>query len=223
MLKFCPFRWEEQLKLILTFCVVGSLSFLIASWNVKKKKQTNKTNKQKKKTMVQSDHLESSSICDKFTDAQNWTDQNISPEFFKPTSILLELIFIPVVFVIGFVGNVAFVLLVARVKTMRTTINFYLANIAVADLITLFLVTITRLWRYAIFKQIQSSPLRTNFGCAMYAFTIHWSSLSSVFIIAIVSFDRYFAICRPLRYRITTIKKRASLRGRNWMLLAHRP
>ena len=76
--------------------------------------------------MVQSDHLESSSICDKFTDAQNWTDQKISPEFFKPTSILLELIFIPVVFVIGFVGNVAFLLLVARVKTMRTIINFYL-------------------------------------------------------------------------------------------------
>ena len=118
--------------------------------------------------------------------------------------------FIPVVFVIGSLGNVAFFLLIARVKTMRTTVNFYLANLAAADLITLSVVSIIQLWRYVDFKQVESWPFHTNFGCGLYSFTIHFSSLSSILLITIVSFDRYFAICHPLKYRITKVKKKGS-------------
>ena len=152
------------------------------------------------------------SFCEQTKDIRNWSDTKIADEMLQPTliTILLVKAFIPVVFVIGSFGNIAFFLLIARVKTMRTTTNFYLANLAAADLITLSVVSIIQLWRFVDFKQVVSWPFYTNFGCGFYSFTIHFSSLSSILLITIVSFDRYFAICHPLKYHITKVKKKGS-------------
>ena len=151
-------------------------------------------------------------ICYHTEDVRNWSDTKIAGEILTSAfaTTLIVKAFIPIVFMIGFVGNVAFLLLLVRVKTMRTITNSYLANLAVADLITISLVTMTRFWQYVDFKQVQSWPFHTNFGCGMFYFTTHLTSLPSIFLITIISFDRYFAICHPLTYRITNIKKRAS-------------
>ena len=162
--------------------------------------------------MAMSESKHNDPICYQTEDVRNWSDTKIADEILTSplaTNMIVKA-FIPMVFIIGFVGNISLLLLLARVKTMRTTINFYLANLAAADLITLSLVTMTRFWRYADFKQVQSWPFHTNFGCGMFYFTIHITSLSSIFLITIISFDRYFAICHPVKYRITNIKKRAS-------------
>ena len=162
--------------------------------------------------MAESDHNGSNPFCHQNVDAKNWSDTKIADEMLTSAlaTVLQVKVFIPLVFIIGFVGNVAFLLLLARVKMMRTITNFYLANLAAADTITLSLITMSRLWKYVDFKQVQvkSSPFHSNFGCGMYSFTIHLSSLSSILFITIVSFDRYFAICHPLQYRNTKIKTR---------------
>ena len=145
--------------------------------------------------MTDSDHNEGSPVCDKFTDVQNWTDHKIADVFLQPTSILLELVFVPIIFAIGFVGNVAFLLLLARVKTMRTITNFYLANLAAADLMVLNLELIYRPWYYVNFNQIQSFLFYHSFGCGIFIFDVHVPSMSSIFLITIVSFDQYVAIC----------------------------
>ena len=160
--------------------------------------------------MSESDH--NNPICYQTEDVRNWSDTKIAYEILTSAlaTTLIVKAFIPIVFVIGFVGNAAFLLFLARVKTMRTITNFYLANLAVADLITIFTVTMTRFWQYVDFKQVQSWPFHTNFGCGMFYFTIHFTSLSSIFFITIISFERYFAICHPLRYRTTNKKRRSS-------------
>ena len=46
---------------------------------------------------------------------------------------------------------------------MRTITNSYLANLAAADIMTLSLITVTRLWNYVDFKQVhvQNAPFHT--------------------------------------------------------------
>ena len=132
--------------------------------------------------------------------------------FTTPFTTLLVKIFIPIVFIIGFLGNVAFLFLLARVKKMRTITNFYLANLAAADLLILFLETLTRLWHHLSSSQVSTERFhtRTSFGCVMFYFAIHVPPIASIFLITIVSFDRYFAICHPLKYRNKKNKKRVS-------------
>ena len=149
--------------------------------------------------MAESGTLKNISICDQFEDIQSWTEHKIVEDMLNFTNA--EKIFNPVIFVIGFVGNVSFILLLARVKMMRTITNFYLVNLAAADLMVLSLQTFTRQWTYLGSKQILTEPFHTSFWeCNLYYFTIHLASLSSILLITIVSFDWYYAICHPLKY-----------------------
>ena len=152
------------------------------------------------------------SNCDQPIVIQNWTNHNITdaiPVFPLANIVLAWLVkaFIPVVFVIGLVGNVAFLVLLIRVKTMRTITNFYLANLAAADLMVLFLKTLYQLWRH---QAVQSVPFHRGLGCGMFNYFSHKSSCASVLFITLVSFDRYFAVCYPVKYRNKKNKKQAS-------------
>ena len=165
-----------------------------------------------KTTTTEFDHNGLNSICEETKDVRNWSDTKIADEMLKPTLLTTIIVkaFIPVVFVIGGFGNIAFFLLIARVKTMRTTINFYLANLAAADLLLLSHETLGNSWRYISFKYVKSESFHTNFGCGMFSFGLHVASLSSIMLITLIGFDRYFAICYPIKYRITKNKEQVS-------------
>ena len=163
--------------------------------------------------MEELNHHDHNLTCYQTDDVRNWSDAKIADQLFTPPlTTLLAKTFIPMVFIIGFFGNVAFLLLLARVKTMRTITNFYLANLAAADLMILSLETFTRLRYYLISNQVTTERFhtRTNFGCVMFYFTIHLPAIASILLITLVSFDRYFAICHPLKYRNKKNKKQAS-------------
>ena len=124
-------------------------------------------------------------------------------------AILRVKVIIPLIFVIGFLGNVAFFLLLARVKKMRTITNFYLVNLAAADLMMLTIDMVFKSWRYIDSVVLWSHPFHTSFGCAMHIFGYYISSSASTLLITFVSFDRYFAICRPITYLKIKKNKRA--------------
>ena len=153
---------------------------------------------------------------------QNRTD-HISDEIlaFPFAKMLLVKAFIPVVFAIGFVGNVAFLVLLARVKTMRTITNLYLANLAAADLMVLSLQTLFQIWSYKAVLLL-SEPFHKSLGCGMFYFCASLSFCASVLFITLVSFDRYFAVCHPVKYRNKKNKKQTSciLTLLIWMIAA---
>ena len=161
--------------------------------------------------MAEFDHYLNNSKCDQTVKIRNWTDHRIADEqlAFSLANFLLVNAFIPVVFVIGFVGNVAFFVLLARVKAMRTITNFYLANLAASDLMYLSLQTFYRPWTYHAVLLL-SEPFYKSLGCRMYHFGTHLSSSASLLFITLVSFDRYFAVCHPVKYRIRKNKKQTS-------------
>ena len=151
---------------------------------------------------------ESNVTCDIIDNFQNWTDSQVAGRLlYSTTETLLVTAIIPTVFVVGFLGNVVFILSVIRVKTMRTMTNFYLTNLAAADLMILSVELFYRSWRYKASIIGWSQPFRSAVGCGMYFFAINLTSSASIFLICVVTFDRYFAVCHPLKYRIMKSKK----------------
>ena len=110
-----------------------------------------------------------------------------------------------IIFAVGFIGNVIFLLSIIRVKALKTVTNFYLANVAAADLLFLNLETCNTIWAY---KQ-KGKPVSTDFECGLLNFTIHLSFFASILLITLVTLERYFAICHPIKHRQRNNKKRA--------------
>ena len=149
--------------------------------------------------------------CQETKDVSNLTDQEINDMIlYSNSEILLVKSVIPTIFVIGVLGNMAFFLLLARVKIMRTMTNFYLANLAAADIMVLFLEMFYRAWKFTDSIVFESDPFRTHFGCGAFSFAINVASSSSILMITLVTFDRYFAVCHPIKYRTLKGKKQAN-------------
>ena len=121
----------------------------------------------------------------------------------------LTLYLIPVIIVVGAVGNIAFLFMLVRLPYMRTTVNAYLANLAVVDLV--YLLTVAPI--YPVHTYVKSPinmnvPFTGEYSCILFfahAFLCYYSSVN---LITVISFERYNAICHPLYHRKIHGKKR---------------
>ena len=116
----------------------------------------------------------------------------------------------PIVTTIGMVVNLSFFLVIYRVKEMQTVTNFYLGNLAAADVALLVtggvqsIVTGINSPRFAI-----NFSFRTSASCVTAAVFGFGAYFASVFLVIIVMFERYMAICHPLKHRMIRGKGRA--------------
>jgi len=106
--------------------------------------------------------------------------------------------------VVGIIGNSCVIVVIARYAKTKTVTNLYIANLAVADLCFLvglpFLVATSILERW-VFGAV---------GCRLFfaSTSINW--FASVFVLTVMSVDRYMAVCWPvasLRYRTLAIAR----------------
>ena len=148
--------------------------------------------------------------CTIIDDYTNWTDQKIFARnvLYSGQAFFEIKVIVPIIFIIGVLGNAAFFLMLARVKSMRTITNFYLANLAAADLMILIIQTMYHLWNYIYSFVAGAVPYKTNFGCIASFFVYNVFYCASTLLIAVVSCDRYIAICLPLKYRNMKLNKR---------------
>ena len=146
--------------------------------------------------------------CDFTEDIHDWSDEKIAEGMFYSTlETVKATVIVPFIFVIGFLGNLAFFLLLARVKAMRTLTNSYLANLAIADIVVLLVKVghLTSSYRQSIL--VWSEPFHQSIGCILNTFLSALSYFASIILITFISFDRYFAICKPVKYRLMKNKK----------------
>ena len=159
--------------------------------------------------------------CDAVKDYSNLTHQEITQTVFysREASFIIKVI-LPIIFIIGILGNMAFFLLLVRVQSMRTITNFYLANLAAADLMILIIETMFQAWCYRSSIVSWNYPFHTSFGCSLFFFGYYVFYSASNFLIAKVSIDRYMAICQPLKYRNLKLKKQKTYitAGLIWIL-----
>ncbi|XP_015272601.1 PREDICTED: olfactory receptor 52B2-like [Gekko japonicus] len=98
-------------------------------------------------------------------------------------------------YVLALTGNIFFLFLIATDHTLRQPMCLFLAMLSVADL-TLSTVTVPEM--LAIFW---FGSRKVSFdGCIAQMFFTHFSFIAESTILLAMAFDRYVAICDPLRY-----------------------
>lgn len=102
------------------------------------------------------------------------------------------------VFVLGLVGNILVVLVVLRNPCMRSVTNYFLVNLAIADiLVCLFCVPIN------LAASLMSGWIFGSLMCKMVPFLQGLSVNASINTLMAIAIDRYMAICRPLQNHMT--------------------
>ncbi|XP_072039801.1 galanin receptor 2a-like [Amphiura filiformis] len=163
-----------------------------------------------------SDYMISSSCgnTSKWLDLRNVTTDIIdSNYFFSENEKFVILIFFPILMTFGTVGNVAFLVVVAKIPEMRTITNTYLANLAVCDLLFIGTMVYDIFVAYLQSPDLKSIPVNTSLGCGTLYGVLYIAHFTSLCIVVLVSFERYLAICHPLQHRVVAAK------GRTYKLL----
>jgi hypothetical protein len=101
--------------------------------------------------------------------------------------------FYAILFVIGTFGNGLVFISIVRSSRLRTVTNTYLLNIAIADILLLLSIP------FLIVTILANGWIFGNVLCKMYYNFIHINQYVSSLLLAALSFDRYLAVCQPIR------------------------
>ncbi|GAB6030927.1 hypothetical protein CHUAL_007754 [Chamberlinius hualienensis] len=106
--------------------------------------------------------------------------------------------------ILAVIGNILVILVVYFNQTMRSTINYYLVNLAIAD----FLIAVCCMWVHLV-NLLTSTFVLGAFMCPFNAFAQMTTLTSSVLTLAVISCDRFLAVIFPLRVRL--VQQRPSI------------
>lgn len=101
--------------------------------------------------------------------------------------------FYAIVFFIGTFGNGLVLISIVRSVRLRTVTNTYLLNIAIADFLLLLSIP------FLIITIFANGWIFGNILCKMYFNFIHINQYVGSLLLAALSFDRYLAVCHPVR------------------------
>ncbi|XP_072040532.1 somatostatin receptor type 5-like [Amphiura filiformis] len=111
--------------------------------------------------------------------------------------IILITICLPIIFGIGMLGNIAFIFVAFRIKSMRTITNRYLVNLAISDILFLTGAIGDKVWKYMKSPILKDDSPIGAIGCVLVYFISDMAYFASLIFVTVVSIDRYFAVCRP--------------------------
>ncbi|XP_038073556.1 nociceptin receptor-like [Patiria miniata] len=119
---------------------------------------------------------------------------------------------LPVLKLLGILSILSFFFTLLRVPSMRNVTNFYLTNLGVADLIVLISGATYHQCAVLTTQNRLDIPYFGGSIQAVVSVLIYFANVggfSSLAFVIVLSYDRYFAICHPLKYRNLNLKRRA--------------
>ncbi len=129
-----------------------------------------------------------------------------TPFLYTPFDRIMISKILPMIFAIGLVGNLSFLFSLLRVKWMRTVTNYYLANLAIADISFLLVVVGEKILAYNT-TDIAGHMAFGRAGCICINFLRRLVYFASLFLVTLVSLERFYAICKPVQHWMLNGKK----------------
>ena len=139
----------------------------------------------------------------------HYPDEWIEPLLYTQTDKFMITIVFPLIITLGVLANSAFLFTIARIREMRTLTNFYLANLAFADLFFVIITAVNYFYKYTWSPDFQrGSPWATSAVCTLMAAASYTPYIASIGLVTLVSIERFLAICFPLLHRRINTKSR---------------
>ncbi|XP_077992833.1 growth hormone secretagogue receptor type 1-like [Glandiceps talaboti] len=133
----------------------------------------------------------------------------ISAKDYKLSSVTLAIatVIYAFIFLLGILGNILVLFVVCCNKDMRSSTNYFLVNLSVADLLVLvFCMPIALLETYVIRPWLLGEAM-----CKLVPFLEYTAAQASVLTLVFISAERYVAICYPLKAKYTITPGRSIL------------
>ena len=135
------------------------------------------------------------SFCDNITSIETMNDENFMK---KPAVQAIICLHYLVIFILGVFGNCLVCFVVFRNKHMHTVTNYFIANLALADILLCILaVPFTPMYYYMerwVFGSVLCTMLAMAQGMSVYVSTLTLTS---------IAIDRYFVIIHPFRPKLS--------------------
>ena len=148
--------------------------------------------------------MASNFTCNEYVDrAVDFNDQKVINKYLYTTSEqTVNQILYPTILASGIISNSLFLVVCAFSSQMHTTTNFYLANLALAD-VTFLVVKLGEEIVQGYMSPIENdSRYFGNVGCIIVQFCGWFYYVASILIVTVVTADRYYAICRPISHQL---------------------
>ena len=158
-------------------------------------------------------HLASGVMSCSFYNTINLTlDENMAEKFLysRPDNILISVV-IPIITLFGIIGNSLFVLTVIRLHRMRNSLNAFLGNLAVSDILFLSTACVLFLFMYTSSPILYDMPVSSSIECVLLNVPFYFGHLASMGFVTLISIERFYAVCYPIRHRIIKRQKRTIL------------
>ncbi|XP_060587406.1 neuropeptide S receptor-like [Ruditapes philippinarum] len=122
--------------------------------------------------------------------------------------VIQRVVSIVIIMVLTFIGNTAIILVLtcSKYRKRNNRVNIFIINLAIGDLAVCFATMTTEILFVCFGEWVLG-----NFGCKLLTYIQVVTLSSTTFILAAMGFDRYMAICRPLRFTASSSRSRSMI------------
>ncbi|KAF8790292.1 neuropeptide S receptor-like isoform X1 [Argiope bruennichi] len=138
--------------------------------------------------------LVTANVTDEFNDTS--TNTTIWPKNEWSGAVIQQVVTLSVIILVTLVGNtiIVLVLSLSRYRNRSSRVNIFILNLAIGDL-AVCCITMTSELLFEVFGEWKLGPI----ACKVIVYAQIVTLASTTFILTSMSYDRYLAICRPLR------------------------
>ncbi|XP_033117987.1 thyrotropin-releasing hormone receptor-like [Anneissia japonica] len=153
----------------------------------------------------------------------NMTLSNISTPaaaeslIYTHVDFIITAVIMPVLLVLGWITNGAFLFVVYRVKYMHTITNLYLVNLSISDVVFLSFAIGDKLWMYATSDVYMDNVAKDVVDICVIYFFKNIAYFSGQFLISLIALGRSYAVCKPLeQYKVNSLTRAMTLLTCTW-------
>ncbi|XP_038048195.1 delta-type opioid receptor-like [Patiria miniata] len=133
-------------------------------------------------------------------DTVNISQEAVSSWLHTRLDICIKAIVVPIIWCLGIITNLTFLFVTVRVRKLRSDTNIYLAHLSLADLLYLSLESIYDIRSYTASVVAFHDPFVNSASCVSFFTVINTGYFASIALVTMVSFERFLALCHPIKH-----------------------